>query len=647
MKLLAIQKLLSSLSSKNKRILSLCGIYFLSIEILFLSFSFVEDKTIDANVKIETRFDQLITSIDSLERLAISNKPLSQKQSCYALARKNYKHIEAVIEYVAPFYAKYFINGPPIKKHDIENGNKVFEPHGFQLLESALFSNDTSLSKEEMIYEIKLLKETIIQTKKIYKSVVPRNSQYFDMIQLELIRIITLNINGYDCSITKENIVETSYVLDGISELLVGIKGIEARNTSVSAFKKIIVDSKSYLFQNNNYNTFNRLNFIVTYIKPLYELIYNIRHELKLDATPVNYAVNFEEKDLFGKLFFNKNYFSVNISDSLLVREQIELGKNLFFDPVLSSNNKRACASCHKPQFGFADTVAKNLDYTRIGFLKRNTPSLLNVMHQKNFFYDGRSLQLEDQASDVLHAKNEMNSNPADIVNKLKQSDDYKNLFRNAFKGRPDTAITFYGILKSLSEFEKTLISTNSRFDKYIQGDKKALSKNEIAGYTVFAGKALCASCHFFPLFNGLVPPAYNDNEFEVIGTPKNSNSKQIDSDSGRVLITKKHIHLYSFKTPGIRNLEATFPYMHNGVFKSLDGVIDFYNKGGGSVDNNSALTNQTLPFDSLQLSIQEKADIKSFLMSLSDNQYKYITPKKLPKFKDPAIDKRKIGGEY
>jgi cytochrome c peroxidase len=86
---------------------------------------------------------------------------------------------------------------------------------------------------------------------------------------------------------------------------------------------------------------------------------------------------------------------------------------------------------------------------------------------------------------------------------------------------------------------------------------------------------------------------------------------------------------------------------MHNGVFNSLDGVIDFYNKGGGSVDNNSALTNQTLPFDSLQLSIQEKADIKSFLMSLSDNQCKDITPKKLPKFKDPAIDKRKIGGEY
>lgn len=644
---MAIQKLLSSLSSKNKRILSLCGIYFFSIEIIFLSFSFVELKTIDTNVRIETRFDQLIASLDSLEKSEIKNKSLSQKQDCYELAHKNYKYIEGVIEYVAPFFAKYYINGPPIKKHDIENGNKVFEPHGFQLLESVLFSNDTILSKEEMIYEIKLLKETITQTKKKYKSVVPRNEQYFDMIQLELIRVISLNINGYDCSITKKNIVETTYVLDGISDLLLGLDGIYNKSNSIPAFKSTILDSKKFLLKNKDYNTFNRLDFIVNFIKPLYEVIHKIRCEVKLSATPVNYAVNFEEKELFGKYFFNKYYFSINISDSLLMNEQVELGKNLFFDPVLSGNNKRACASCHKPQFGFADTVAKNLDYNRTGFLKRNTPSLLNVMHQKNFFYDGRSLQLEDQVSDVLHAKNEMNSIPTDIVSKLRQSDEYKNLFRKAFKGRADTAITFYGILKSISEFEKTLVSSNSRFDKYIQGDKKALNKNEINGYTIFAGKALCGSCHFLPLFNGLVPPAYNDNEFEVIGTPKNYNSKEIDSDSGRVLITKKNIHLYSFKTPGIRNLDLTFPYMHNGVFKNLDQVIDFYNKGGGSLENNKTIINQTLPFDSLQLSVKEKSDIKSFLLSLSDNPYKDITPKKLPKFKDPNIDKRKIGGEY
>jgi cytochrome c peroxidase len=359
---------------------------------------------------------------------------------------------------------------------------------------------------------------------------------------MELIRVVSLNINGYDCSITKENIKETVFVFDGISELLLEINEVKTKSNSLLALKELIVRSKNYLIKNKDYNTFNRLHFIVNYVKPLYELIYNIRGELKLGTTPVNYAVNFYEKNLFGKTFFNKYYFSVNISDSLLTNEQAELGKNLFFDPILSGNNKRACASCHKPEFAFSDPVAKNLDYNKSGFLKRNTPSLLNVMYQKNFFHDGRSLQLEDQASEVLHAKNEMNSVPVDIINKLRRSNSYRLLFRKAFRGRSDTAITFYAVLKSITEFEKTLVSMNSKFDKYIKGNKNALNKNEINGYNVFAGKALCGSCHFLPLFNGLVPPLYNDNEFEVIGAPLKPNSKEIDLDSGMALMVRRMI---------------------------------------------------------------------------------------------------------
>ena len=166
------------------------------------------------------------------------NKPLAQKQFYYTLSRKNYKYIETVIEYVSPFFAKYYINGSPIKKHDIESGNKVFEPHGFQLLEPFFFTGDTSLSNEEIIYEIKLLKETIIQTRKKYKSVIPRTEQYFDMIQMELVRIISLNINGYDCAITKENISESIFIFEGISEILDSIKEARERSASLPIVKK-------------------------------------------------------------------------------------------------------------------------------------------------------------------------------------------------------------------------------------------------------------------------------------------------------------------------------------------------------------------------------------------------------------------------
>ncbi|MDP1801796.1 MAG: cytochrome-c peroxidase [Bacteroidota bacterium] len=643
---MGIQKLLSSLSSKNKRLLCIAGIHFIAIEGILLSFSFIGIQPQNVNVIIDTHFGKLIENIDSLEKNVVENRPITQKQFYYTLSRKNYKYLETVIEYVSPFFAKYYINGPPIRKHDLESGNKVIEPHGFQLLETFFFTDNNSLSKEEIVYEIRLLKETIVQTRKKYKSVTPRTEQYFDMIQMELVRIISLNINGYDCAITKDNIQETTFIFDGILGVLEGIEEVREKGRSLPKIKKLISDSKKYLSLNKGYDSFNRLYFITDYVKPLYSMVQKMRDELQLSSTPVNYAINFSENNLFDKTFFNRYFFSVNISDSTNIVAQTELGKNLFFDPILSGNNKRACASCHKPEFAFSDTINKNFEYNRSGVVKRNTPALLNVMYQKNFFYDGRSLQLEDQVSDVLHAQNEMNSIPAEIVNKLRQSDDYRNLFKKAFNGKADTAITFYGVLKSISEFEKTLLSLNSKFDKYIKGDKKALNQNEINGYNVFAGKALCGSCHFLPLFNGLVPPVYNDNEFEVIGTLKSPNSNELDPDSGRILITKKNIHAFSFKTPGIRNIASTFPYMHNGAYRTLEEVIEFYNKGGGSVSAQK-IEHQTLPFDSLQLSTKEKQDIKYFLLSLSDNPYKNITPKKLPKIKDPVLNERKIGGEY
>lgn len=646
MKLLDIQKLLNTLNNRKKSKLCVLVICIVAIETVFLSSSFTKDQSTNTKTIVETRFKQLIASIDSLEKSVANSESITRTQNYFFASRKKYKHLEALIEYISPFFAKYYINGPAVKKHDIETGNKVFEPHGFQLLESCFFSNDTNTSKEEVIYEIKLLKETLLQIEKKHKSVVPRTEQYFDLVQQELIRVISLNINGYDCVITKENINECSFVLDGIYELIGSLNEIKTKSKSFSIFKNQVTAAQNYLSKNRDYNSFNRIYFIITYIKPLYSTMYTIRGELNLPNTPINYAVNFDEKNMFGKRFFNKNFFSVNISDSLNTTAQVELGRNLFFDPVLSGNNKRACSSCHKPELAFADSVAKNLSYDKSGFLNRNTPSLLNVMYQRSFFYDGRSLQLEDQVSEVLHAKQEMHSDPNDIIAKLKTSEAYKKLFRTAFKGKPDTAITFYGVLKSISEFEKTLISMNSKFDNYLNGNKTTLNTREINGYNVFSGKALCGSCHFLPLFNGLVPPIFNDNEFEVIGTPQDPDSKIIDSDSGRFMITKKNIHVFAFKTPSIRNIENSFPYMHNGSFKKIDQIIEFYNKGGGKVLLQK-VQNQTLPFDSLNLTVKEKEDIKLFLMCLSDNPYKNIRPKKLPDFNNPVLNKRKLGGEY
>ena len=237
-----------------------------------------------------------------------------------------------------------------------------------------------------------------------------------------------------------------------------------------------------------------------------------------------------------------------------------------------------------------------------------------------------------------------MFSTPDDIIKKLQLSSEYKSYFKKAFVNTQDTAITYYALLKSISEFERTLITLNSRFDKYVRGDLKQLNKDEITGYTIFSGKALCGSCHFFPLFNGLTPPFYSDNEFEVIGTPANKLNTQLSLDSGRYKLSKNKIHRSAFKTPSLRNISKTAPYMHNGVYTTIDEIIEFYWKGGGKGFGLS-IPNQTLPFDSLQLSKTEILQLKKFMLSLNDSSLTVKAPKTLPFIK--GYENRKVGGNY
>src|SRR6476620_9162836 len=136
-------------------------------------------------------------------------------------------------------------------------------------------------------------------------------------------------------------------------------------------------------------------------------------------------------------------------------------------------------------------------------------------------------------------------------------------------------------------------------------------------------GKAKCGTCHFFPLFNGLLPPDFEESESEVLGIPKSNHKKIPDPDLGKYEFTKSEIDRFAFKTPTLRNIELTAPYMHNGVFKNLEEVIDFYNKGGGK-GFNIKLENQTLPFEKLSLSSSERKDIIAFLKTLTDTVYRF-----------------------
>jgi cytochrome c peroxidase len=282
----------------------------------------------------------------------------------------------------------------------------------------------------------------------------------------------------------------------------------------------------------------------------------------------------------------------------------VELGKKLFFDPILSSDTTIACASCHKPNFGFADTVAFSIGVKgRLG--KRNAPSVTNMSERSYFFYDGRAATLQAQVKFPIEDHLEMNLPMKDAVKRIQGNATYIRLFKKIYKSVPNEKY----IKEAIATFEKTLETSNTPFDRYVAGDSLAMSESAIRGRELFmSDKAKCFDCHFTPDFTG--------DEFRNIGIY--DGKKYIDK--GRYEMTKQVQDLGKFKVPSLRNVAATAPYMHNGMFATLKEVIEYYN-------NPRALIADPINMDStltkpLDLTIQEKVDLENFLIGLTDKRF-------------------------
>lgn len=183
--------------------------------------------------------------------------------------------------------------------------------------------------------------------------------------------------------------------------------------------------------------------------------------------------------------------------------------------------------------------------------------------------------------------------------------------------------ITEGAIRHAIASYIRSLAPFSSRFDRNIRGEEQSLAASEIRGFNLFTGKAKCATCHFAPLFNGTVPPDFSETELELLGVPhaKDTALAQVDPDPGRYNLFETEVRRHFFKTPTLRNIALTAPYMHNGVYDTLEEVMDFYNRGGGA-GIGIALEHQTLPPDKLQLSPEEIQDLIAFMHTLTDAQF-------------------------
>jgi cytochrome c peroxidase len=284
--------------------------------------------------------------------------------------------------------------------------------------------------------------------------------------------------------------------------------------------------------------------------------------------------------------------------------DKAALGKLLFFDKILSRNRTISCASCHKPEYAFADTSAVSIG---VGKKKgsRNTPTTMNVLLQKLFFWDGRAKSLEDQALAPIENKIEMNLPIEQALARLRQNKQYNGYFKTIFNSEPNRK----NLAEAIAAFERTLETSESPFDKWkFSGDSNAVSDAAKRGFIIFNTKGKCIKCHFGADFTA--------NEFRNIGL---FDGRKFN-DSGRSVISGNIDDLGKFKTPSLRNVAITAPYMHNGISRTLMQVIEFYNETEKLIPY--PLNKDTILSKPLGLTNLEKKDLEAFLLSLTDERF-------------------------
>jgi len=301
------------------------------------------------------------------------------------------------------------------------------------------------------------------------------------------------------------------------------------------------------------------------------------------------------------------------IASPVVSSETVALGKLLFFDPRLSRNGLISCATCHDPAKGWADGRAVAVG---IGGQKgrRKTPSLLNVGRREKLFWDGRSSSLEDQVHFPVGDAKEMGSSLEQAAKHIGAVDGYRPYFKSAFG---DDGVTPARIASAIAAFERTLVSFNSPYDRYLDGDKTALSPVALRGLNQSFTKGRCFMCH------DLTKRGPVDPEFLDIGL----STPTAAGDMGRYEVTKKDDDVRAFRVPDLRNLKYTAPYMHDGRFRTLREVIDFYNRGSDEVDP------MKIPWIApLGLTEQEKLDLLEFLDALNGDPLAMAPPEDIPK---------------
>ncbi|MGJ5641988.1 methylamine utilization protein [Formosa sp. S-31] len=565
--------------------------------------------TLSANEHIHAFFtSELAHSISALDSISTLNS-VSDKIEAYKKARYHFKTVEPILAFADQSNYKS-LNAPNILQVDEEDATdiKIRSPFGFQAIEELLHEDHLDAS---------LIDQTVAMTSsrlKLIKGNTLINFKDYHIIWLirnQIIRIATTGITGFDSPVLGQSLSESQYAYKTLMYL---VDLYKENFSSEAVFHNLQTAFEAAIAAlQHDFDSFDRYNFIRNHTDKQLKLLLDIQEDWTV-AFPFEMAVSNVATSLFGTNTINGFYFTDYKSDTLNLKAKAAFGKLLFNDKLLSKDNTMACATCHIKEKAFTDGVKIAPGQTR------NSPTLTYASYQQSFFMDGRSGSLEGQVVGVAENHDEFNLSMDSIAGRVLKHPEYKLLMAELYHNKR----VDYNVRHAIASYIRTLNGFDSKFDNNINGLEHTLTQEEKEGFNLFMGKAVCATCHFPPLFNGTVPPNYNDTEMELLGVPEQNDTIHavISKDLGRYNVFKTHQKKYFFKTPTVRNIEKTAPYMHNGVYETLEDVVDFYNRGGGQ-GIGIVEDYQTLPFDHLQLTKEEQESIVAFMKTLTDAEFK------------------------
>lgn len=575
----------------------------------------------------------------------------------YERMRSAYKACELLIEYLDPHTVTSYLNGAPLPKLDPKSTFiEELEPEGLQVIDELLYGHE------------KLDDETIrtVQDKSVrfassirQAMMLVRNAPWTDRMILEclrtgVLRLTTMGITGFDRPASEPTLEDNDPLLRTMCELL---ETYEPWSSSASDGRALRASlsciHRAQTMLRSSFDGLDRAELIRTCLDPLYKNVVTLHTQLGVEFGDEigsgQVVLNPRAESMFHHSVFNAAA-TTGLAATTLSPQMVELGRLLFFDPALSESNERSCASCHRPEKAFTDGLPTSTALGRKRSIQRNAPTLINSVFARRFFYDLRAMRLNDVVAHVVTHKDEFGSSLIDMVTRLRASSRYQLMFESAFRMKGAEAIDATHVGLAIGSYVASLSSFDSRIDRYLRGEAVRVSPSERRGLNLFMGRAACATCHFAPTFAGYVPPTFVESESEILGVPARFDTVNAvpDTDIGRAAGIRREysrIYRHSFKTPTIRNVALTAPYFHNGSYRTLEQVIDFYARGGGK-GIGWPVPHQTLPFDKLELNGRDRRDLVAFMKSLTDTVGLTSRPMDLP-FISTTPGKRLVGGAY